>query len=77
MARQRNAPTASLPPTLGEGCLARFDPEALEPTDGTDFPGAAALWQQLNPPGGASAPAAGEPAEPQTPAHPPTGKSST
>ncbi|CAI3809191.1 hypothetical protein GLGCALEP_05378 [Pseudomonas sp. MM221] len=41
MAKQRNTPTASPPPTLGEGCLARYDPEALDDTDGTDFPGAA------------------------------------
>ncbi|ESW37269.1 hypothetical protein O164_24970, partial [Pseudomonas taiwanensis SJ9] len=28
MAKTRNNPTASPPPTLGEGCLARYDPEA-------------------------------------------------
>ncbi|OLS59425.1 hypothetical protein PSEMO_59350 [Pseudomonas putida] len=33
------------PPTLGEGCLSRYDPEALDSEDGTDFPGAAELWQ--------------------------------
>ncbi|PLU88733.1 hypothetical protein CXG45_03855 [Pseudomonas plecoglossicida] len=71
MAKTRNNPTASPPPTLGEGCLARYDPEALADTDGTDFPGAAELWQQLNPPDAANAPAGT-----QTPAHPPADKSS-
>ena len=41
---------AIAPPTLGEGCLQRYDPEALQETDGTEFPGAAELWRQLNPP---------------------------
>lgn len=41
--------TASPPPVIGEGCLSRYDPEALTPLDGTDFPGAAELWQQLQP----------------------------
>ncbi|HSX72531.1 hypothetical protein [Pseudomonas subflava] len=35
------------PPTLGEGCLQRYDPEALKDSDGTEFPGAAELWKQL------------------------------
>ncbi|MDD2051465.1 hypothetical protein NPS46_02750 [Pseudomonas putida] len=39
--------TAQAPPTLGEGCLSRFDPEALDQDDGTEFPGAAELWKQL------------------------------
>ena len=38
--------TSSAPPTLGEGCLSRYDPDALSPEDGTDFPGAAELWAQ-------------------------------
>ncbi|AZL75520.1 hypothetical protein [Pseudomonas oryziphila] len=58
MAGPRDKAGASAPPTLGEGCLARFDPEALRDEDGTEFPGAAALWQALNPPEAASAPAA-------------------
>ena len=41
--------TSKAPPTLGEGCLSRYDPEALSPEDGTDFEGAARLWEQLNP----------------------------
>ena len=76
MARQRNTPTALAPPTLGEGCLARYDPEALDDTDGTDFPGAAELWQQLNPPDDASAVATGAPAGRQTPGRLPASKSS-
>jgi len=76
MVKQRNQPTASSPSTLGEGCLARYDPDALTDSDGTDFPGAAELWQQLNPPDAASAPATGAPAGTRTPALPPANKSS-
>ncbi|MBM7061709.1 hypothetical protein JQX08_13435 [Pseudomonas sp. UL073] len=39
--------TSSPPPTLGEGCVRRYDPEALSSENGTEFPGAAELWQQL------------------------------
>lgn len=39
--------TSSAPPTLGEGCVRRYDPEALSEEDGTDFAEAAELWQQL------------------------------
>ena len=35
---------ASPPPTLGEGCLRRFDPERMDETLGTEFADAAALW---------------------------------
>ncbi|MGF6393267.1 hypothetical protein QFZ86_002174 [Pseudomonas plecoglossicida] len=76
MANSRNSPAATPPPTLGEGCLARYDPEALSDEDGTDFPEAAELWRQLNPPDPASAPAADVPAGRQTPARRPAGKSS-
>jgi hypothetical protein len=41
--------TAALPPTLGEGCLSRFDPAALSPQHGTDFPDAAELWRRTYP----------------------------
>ncbi|MHA6163733.1 hypothetical protein ACX3X6_23045 [Pseudomonas sichuanensis] len=58
MAGPRDKAGACAPPTLGEGCLARFDPEVLRDEDGTEFPGAAALWQALNPSEAASAPAA-------------------
>jgi hypothetical protein len=33
------------PPTLGEGCTRRYDSDALKEGSGTDFPGAAELWQ--------------------------------
>ncbi len=39
--------TSTAPPTLGEGCLSRYDPDALSPDDGTEFEGAAELWQDL------------------------------
>jgi hypothetical protein len=42
--------TSKAPQVLGEGCLSRYDPEALDSEDGTDFPGAAELWDQLQPP---------------------------
>ncbi|CAN2978008.1 conserved hypothetical protein [Pseudomonas sp. PM2] len=38
--------TSRAPATLGEGCLSRYDPDALDAEDGTDFPGAARLWEQ-------------------------------
>ncbi|HXR00265.1 MAG TPA: hypothetical protein VN798_07755 [Pseudomonas sp.] len=41
--------TSKAPPTLGEGCLSRYDPDALSPEDGTEFEGAAQLWEQLKP----------------------------
>ena len=39
--------TSSAPATLGEGCLSRYDPQALCPEDGTEFPDAARLWEAL------------------------------
>lgn len=39
--------TSRAPATLGEGCLSRYDPNALSDGDGTDFPDAARLWEQL------------------------------
>ncbi|MFO2462584.1 hypothetical protein OOJ96_01590 [Pseudomonas sp. 15FMM2] len=39
--------TSRAPATLGEGCLSRYDPDALDAEDGTEFPGAARLWEQL------------------------------
>lgn len=41
--------TSRPPPTLGEGCLSRYDPQALDDSDGTEFPGAAELWQEIHP----------------------------
>lgn len=76
MADPRDKAGASTPPTLGEGCLARFDPDSLSAEHGTGFPGAAELWAALNQPGGADAAAAPAPAGRQTPAPPPAGRSS-
>ncbi|SHN19494.1 hypothetical protein SAMN05216593_112130 [Pseudomonas asturiensis] len=42
--------TSTAPATLGEGCLSRYDPDALTPENGTDFEGAAELWHQLQQP---------------------------
>ncbi|WP_164897248.1 hypothetical protein [Pseudomonas alkylphenolica] len=50
MADPLDKATSKAPPTLGEGCLSRYDPEALDSEDGTEFPGAAELWEQLHPP---------------------------
>lgn len=49
MANPLDKATSSAPPILGEGCLSRYDPDALSPEDGTDFEGAAQLWEQLKP----------------------------
>jgi hypothetical protein len=38
--------TSKAPPILGEGCLSRYDPDALSPEDGADFDGAAELWRE-------------------------------
>ncbi|WP_119143567.1 hypothetical protein [Pseudomonas reidholzensis] len=77
MADPRDKAAAKAPPTLGEGCLARFDPDALSEQDGTEFAGAAELWRQLNPPDDdASAPAADAPAGRRTPVRPPADRSS-
>lgn len=45
---------AALPPTVGEGCLMRFDPDSLNDDSGADFSAAAQLHS--------------EPDEPATPA---------
>ena len=37
--------TSTAPPTLGEGCLSRYDPDALTADDGADFSAAAELWR--------------------------------
>lgn len=42
--------TSSAPPVIGEGCLSRYDPDALNPEDGTEFTGAAELWRQTHAP---------------------------
>ncbi|MDE1163937.1 MAG: hypothetical protein PW845_00800 [Pseudomonas sp.] len=38
--------TSKAPPTLGEGCLSRYDPDALGEEDGADFSAAAELLEQ-------------------------------
>lgn len=40
--------TSSAPAVIGEGCLSRYDPDALSPEDGADFSAAAQLWRQLH-----------------------------
>lgn len=49
MADPLDKATSKAPATLGEGCLSRYDPDELSPEDGTEFPGAAQLWEQLKP----------------------------
>lgn len=39
--------TATPPPTLGEGCVRRYDRDELSEEHGTDFPGAEALWERM------------------------------
>lgn len=41
---------AALPPTVGEGCLARFDPDSLNQESGTDFSAAAGLRSEPDEP---------------------------
>ena len=49
MADPLDKATSKAPATLGEGCLSRYDPEELSAEDGTEFPGAAQLWDALHP----------------------------
>ncbi|MCY1267922.1 hypothetical protein D3C76_1105610 [compost metagenome] len=51
MSDPKSPGTAIPPPTLGEGCTARYDIDALGEEDGTEFPGAAELWERLHPEG--------------------------
>jgi hypothetical protein len=39
--------TSRPPATLGEGCISRYDPDALSRDNGTEFTGAAELWRLL------------------------------
>lgn len=52
--------TSRPPPTLGEGCTRRYDPEAMNGETGSDFADAAELWRQLQ-----------QPTEPPAPGSPP------
>jgi hypothetical protein len=47
MADPRDRATSNPPPTLGEGCVRRYDPDALSEENGTEFPGAEELWRQV------------------------------
>lgn len=47
MSDPRDKATSKAPPTLGEGCVRRYDPDALSDEDGTEFAEAAELWRQL------------------------------
>ncbi|MBO3274962.1 hypothetical protein [Pseudomonas schmalbachii] len=47
MSDPKSPGTATPPPILGEGCTARYDIDALGEEDGTEFPGAAELWQRV------------------------------
>ncbi len=41
--------TSTAPATLGEGCLSRYDPDAMDEETGTEFEEAARLWDELHP----------------------------
>ncbi len=77
MADPRDKATASAPPRVGEGCLARYDPEAMDETLGTAFEGAAELWRQLSSAADASVSTGDVPAGTETPDRLPPGRSST
>lgn len=51
--------TSQPPPTLGEGCVRRYDPDALHPQSGSEFADAAELWRQLQEQAGEPPEAAG------------------
>ena len=46
MSDPRDRAAATAPATLGEGCLRRFDPDAMDETLGAEFSEAASLWAQ-------------------------------
>ena len=50
MADPLDKATSRAPATLGEGCLSCYDPDDMSPEGGTEFPGAAQLWEQLQEP---------------------------
>lgn len=49
MTDPRDKAIATAPPVAGEGCLSRYDPDALSDELGTDFPGAVELWESTRP----------------------------
>lgn len=46
MTKPGDKATAQLPPIIGQGCVQRFDPEALNDELGADFSAAALYWQR-------------------------------
>lgn len=48
MAGPLDKAAAQAPATLGEGCLSRYDLDALDAEAGTEFSEAAELWRQLH-----------------------------
>ena len=48
MAGPLDKAAAQAPTTLGEGCLSRYDLDALNAEAGTEFSEAAELWRQLH-----------------------------
>ncbi len=50
MAGPLDKAAAQAPATLGEGCLSRYDLDALDADAGTEFSEAAELWRQLHEP---------------------------
>jgi hypothetical protein len=57
----RNRGAATGTPTIGEGCLRRFDPDAVTSEQGADFTAAAELWKTWQTQSQADSP----PAEPE------------
>lgn len=53
--------TSSPPPTFGEGCVRRYDPQAMGEEHGAEFAGAAELWQRLLQSDGTRAPESPQP----------------
>ncbi|UVE18693.1 hypothetical protein NVV93_04670 [Pseudomonas sp. LS44] len=47
MSDPRDRAASNPPPTLGEGCVRRYDPQALNDESGTEFPDAAQLWEEM------------------------------
>ena len=47
MTDPRDRATSTPPPTLGEGCVRRYDPDELSEDNGTEVPGAAELWRKV------------------------------
>lgn len=59
----RDRAASKPPPTLGEGCVRRYDPDALHPQSGSEFADAAELWRKLQEQAGEQPEAADEETE--------------